>query len=380
MWPFSSKHRNLKLGIDIGTATVKVVALSRGSKDGQFILENYGTVMSPWSLQNPNSPGQESPRLPDGEVIEMVKAVLAEMKAPYKAEAVFSIPVYSSFITEITLPPMSLSELNTAISDQAKQYVPISLSEVELDWQVISKQESPKAAPAVKAEGQEEAAEKLSPDSAKLAESEGLNVLLAAVPRETVQRSEYLAKEIGVKLTALEIETFGLVRSVVGRQRGAVCLVDMGARNTNITIVVDGFIRLNRNIDVGGDELTRVIAQSMGLTVRRAEEMKRLQGLKAEGGEHEIVAIMHPVLDKILVEVERVVNAYGTRHHQELSEVILIGGSAQLNGVVEYLSEKLRIPHRLGDPWQNVSYPPEMKPILTELAPTFATAIGLAMR
>ena len=380
MWPFSSKHRNLKLGIDIGTATVKVVALSRGSKDGQFILENYGTVMSPWSLQNPNSPGQESPRLPDGEVIEMVKAVLAEMKAPYKAEAVFSIPVYSSFITEITLPPMSLSELNTAISDQAKQYVPISLSEVELDWQVISKQESPKAAPSVKAEGQEEAAEKLSPDSAKLAESEGLNVLLAAVPRETVQRSEYLAKEIGVKLTALEIETFGLVRSVVGRQRGAVCLVDMGARNTNITIVVDGFIRLNRNIDVGGDELTRVIAQSMGLTVRRAEEMKRLQGLKAEGGEHEIVAIMHPVLDKILVEVERVVNAYGTRHHQELSEVILIGGSAQLNGVVEYLSEKLRIPHRLGGPWQNVSYPPEMKPILTELAPTFATAIGLAMR
>lgn len=372
MWPFTHGKSHAKVGIDIGTSAVKIVALSpKGGKSDRFVLENYGAAMSISSLQR-NDKGEAANRLSDEEIVKLVKMVLDEMKIGNMRTANISIPVYASFITEVVLPKMSVSELNTAISYQAKQYVPISVSEVELDWQVIEE------TPLEKSEETGKKEEEALKDKEK--PTEELHVLLAAVPKDTIERQQYIAKQIGMKVEAMEIETFSLVRSILGQKKGVVCMVDMGARNTNITIIADGFIRINRNIDVGGGELTHVIAQSMGIDYSRAEEIKRIQGLVVEGGEHEIVETMYPVLGKILVEVERVLNAYKLRQHRDISEVVLVGGTSQLQGVASYFGDKLRLPITLGNPWNRVEYPGELKQILDELAPSFGIALGLAMR
>lgn len=366
---FRSQPHSGKLGIDIGTSSVKVAALSPKGKEGQFALENYGTLMSYSELERQPENQATPARLTDGEIIAMVRAVLEEMGVGRGRPAIISIPAHTSFITEIVLPKMSLTELTTAITYQARQYVPISISDVELDWQVIEEPSAAKPVPATNDQAAEPAAKE-----------EQLHVLLAAVPKEIIQRHEYIAKEIGVHLEALEIETFSLIRSVIGSAKEAVCLVDLGARNTNISIVVDGFIRINRNIDVAGGELTRVIAQSLGIDVHRSEDMKRVEGLSASGGEQEIVQTMYPVLDKVLVEVERVMSAYQTRHQRMVDRIITMGGTAQLKGLAQYFGDKLHVPITPANPWARVKYPEELSPVVAELAPTFAIALGLAMR
>jgi len=46
----------------------------------------------------------------------------------------------------------------------------------------------------------------------------------------------------------------------------------------------------------------------------------------------------------------------------------------------EYFSKRLNIQVIIGDPWNRVKYPPELRPVLSEAGPKLAVAIGLAMR
>ncbi|PJB15848.1 pilus assembly protein PilM, partial [Candidatus Falkowbacteria bacterium CG_4_9_14_3_um_filter_38_19] len=61
-------------------------------------------------------------------------------------------------------------------------------------------------------------------------------------------------------------------------------------------------------------------------------------------------------------------------------KVILSGGSALLPNLANYLSKILNLNVIIGDPWARVSYPTDLKPILDEIGPRLAVAIGLAMR
>jgi len=48
--------------------------------------------------------------------------------------------------------------------------------------------------------------------------------------------------------------------------------------------------------------------------------------------------------------------------------------------LVNYLSKLLDMKVVIGDPWDRVVYPLELKPVLSELGPRLAVAVGLAMR
>jgi Tfp pilus assembly PilM family ATPase len=63
-----------------------------------------------------------------------------------------------------------------------------------------------------------------------------------------------------------------------------------------------------------------------------------------------------------------------------LEKIILSGGGALLLNLSEYLSERLSIKVIIGDPWARIRYPEELRPVLSEVGPRLAVAIGLAMR
>ena len=44
------------------------------------------------------------------------------------------------------------------------------------------------------------------------------------------------------------------------------------------------------------------------------------------------------------------------------------------------LSGTFGLEAKIGDPWANVNYPSSLKDQLTDLAPSFAVTVGLAMR
>ena len=93
------------LGIDIGTASIKVVELSRWGQGKT--LENYGEIKSVSLFKEPfRNVEKGNYLLSNYFVSRAVRAVLDEAKIRTKA-AIFSIPDFSTFCTSFELPPMS---------------------------------------------------------------------------------------------------------------------------------------------------------------------------------------------------------------------------------------------------------------------------------
>jgi len=73
-------------------------------------------------------------------------------------------------------------------------------------------------------------------------------------------------------------------------------------------------------------------------------------------------------------------NSYLRKYKVKLQKVILSGASARLLGLTSYMAEKLGIDVIIGDPFARITYPEALKPILIELGPSLAVAVGLALR
>lgn len=52
-------------------------------------------------------------------------------------------------------------------------------------------------------------------------------------------------------------------------------LIDIGARSTNLLLVESGLVRVSRNLDVGGKDLTRTLSETLDITPERAEVLKK---------------------------------------------------------------------------------------------------------
>lgn len=385
MWPFSRKTRR-QLGIDIGTSSIKVVELER---DNNYLsLANYGFIdgldFFGEMPSNPNSPS--SLKVSEGDVAIVLKQLLAAAKIKTK-NAVISIPIFSSFLTMMELPILNQKELESAVPFEARAYIPVPLAEVVLDWMII-----PAASPRL-GSGQANAvapapspvvsnSPAVSGSTSVLGQSkEKVNILLIAVPKEVVAKYQRIAAAAELTLAGLEAESFSLARSLVGNDLGTIMVIDLGARATNLTIVDRGYIYMSHSADLSGREITKVISHGLGVALARAEELKKTSGVAATSAEKGLAQVISPVIDKLVVEVERMNSSFFKKEKHRVEKVILCGGSANLPGVNEYLSRHLGLEAIIGNPFAKIKFEPILEPVLRrDLSPNLAVAAGLAMR
>ncbi len=352
------------IGIDIGTSSVKMVELKmNGNKpslvnyawmpidnllDDRGIKESYFEVALPEYLKRMLKEGNFSSR-----------------------EAIFSIPSFGGLITLIEFPNIGKKELDQAIRFEAKKYIPMSLDDVALSWEVIKKE-----IPSRILDRSNVAEEKKPATEEENDEESKLEVLLVAAPKNKVAKYEQLAVATKLKLHSIEIESFSLVRSLVGNDQGNFVIVDIGSRICNIILVEKGVIKANRNMDAGGRDITKVIARSINVDAERAEKLKIATNnfLSVESN------MKFPVIDLIIGEVARVVKAYGKGGNEAaLDGIILSGGTARLSGLDEYFSKALNIKAIIGNPLSRVEYDSKLQPRMAELGSYLSVAVGLAL-
>src|ERR1035437_3390447 len=141
---FAKKEQSV-LGVDIGSSSLKVVQLRKGG--GKAILETYGEL----SL-GPYSGGEvgQATNLSSEQITETLKDLLREAKVTTKNCGV-SIPFSRSLLSLIQLPyRKDQQEQKTIIELEARKYIPMAMSEVQLDWFIV-----PKSGPKVGASEQE---------------------------------------------------------------------------------------------------------------------------------------------------------------------------------------------------------------------------------
>ncbi len=351
------------VGVDIGSSSIKVVQLKKEKE--QAVLETYGELATgPYAK---GSVGQVV-RLEENTVAGMLKDLVKESGITIK-EAAVSIPVKDSLVTIIKLPLVSEKEMDEVVKFEARKYIPVPLSEVDLDWWILQ--------PEKQSEEDEENGDEEDELEAK---KEVVEVLLVAIHKGMVQKYQTILSKAGFKIKLFEIEIFSAWRSTVFRQATPVMIIDLGASSTKMSVIDGGLLRASHTIDRGAQALTSAISKSLKISFDRAEEMKRQIGISSKPEYVELVRVMDSVLGFTFSDAKQFMLNYRRKYNNSVGQVILTGGGALLKGIVDTAVKNLGVEVVLTDPFNKTEYPPFLQEALKEIGPSFSNAVGLALR
>ena len=344
-----TKKENSVLGVDIGSSSMKVVQLRK--ERGQAVLETYGELaLGPYGG---GDVGQAT-NLSVEQITETLKDLLREAKVTTKNCGV-SIPYSRSLLTLVNLPyRKDPKEQKTVIELEARKYIPIPASEVQLDWFIV-----PETDP-----------------SHSSASSGKVEVLVVAVHNDELSLLQNVMTGSGLSASFYEIEIFSTIRAVVDEPVKPVMVLDVGAASTKVYVVERGVVALSHAINAGSQDITRAIAVSGNVSIARAEAMKKEEGI---GGEN---ALGSPelVFSRIFSEARRVLMQYETEYKKSITSIMLTGGGGVTKELGAYAKNIFSIDVRVADPFAKTEAPAFMRQILENIGPEFAVAVGLALR
>jgi type IV pilus assembly protein PilM len=347
---FLEKKAKPVIGLDISSTSVKLLELSRHGD--RYRVETYAVKpLPPNAVVEKNINDQEA-------VAEVIRAMVKQSKTKLKHAAV--AVAGSAVITKMIDLPAGLSDdaMETQISLEADQYIPFPLEEVAIDFEVQGI--SPR-----------------NPDQ--------VEVLLAACRRENVemrvsvmQLSELIPEKVDIEAYSME-RAFELISEQLEDQEGqVVAVIDIGATMTTLSVLVDGKTVYTREQLFGGKQLTEEIQRRYGLSREEAGLAKKQGGLP-DDYDSEVLA---PFKEAVVQQVTRSLQFFfSASQYNDVDYIILAGGVASLEGLVNLIEEKLGTQTVVANPFARMSVSSRVNAVaLANDAPSLMIVTGLAMR
>lgn len=350
---FFSKGDTSVLGVDIGSSSIKVVQFRK--EKGQAVLETYGELaLGPYGGKDAG----QSTNLSAEQITESLKDLLREAKVTTKNCGI-SIPFSRSLLSLVELPYRANSaEQKTIIEFEARKYIPVPISEVQLDWFIV-----PKGGP------------KQISEKDDLSHEGKVEVLLVAVHNDEISLLRRIVAGSELSASFYEIEIFSTIRAVVEEPVKPIMVLDIGAASTKVYIVEHGVVMLSHSASIGSQDITRAIAVANNVSLTRAEALKKNNSLSEE----DIHKSLDLVSSRIFSEVRRVLVQYETSRNKSIASIILTGGGVTKE-LTEYAKRSFEIEVHVADPFVKIEAPAFMRPVLEDIGPEFSVAVGLALR
>jgi cell division protein FtsA len=172
-----------------------------------------------------------------------------------------------------------------------------------------------------------------------------------------------------------------------------VCLVDIGGGTTDISVFAEGAIRHTAVIPIAGDQVTNDIAVALRTPMQNAEDIKKKFGcaltqLAQRDDTLEVPSVgdrpprklsrqtLAEVIEPRIEELFGLVQAELRRSGFEDmigSGLVITGGSAKMEGMIDLAEEVFHMPVRMGVP----QYVGGLKGVVQ--SPIFATGVGLVL-
>jgi len=357
---FSSSSSDSVLGVDIGTASIKVVQLKR--QKGKAVLETYGALsLGPYAKT-------EVGKATNLSVDDLVKALEDAMKESNVTTntGTISIPTASSLVFVVSLPAtITEQEIPQVVPMEARKFIPVPMSEVTLDWFVIPKEA--------------EAYENDVSQSVVKSPENKIEVLCVAIHNDTLIHYQEILKKTGIHSNSFEMEVFSSIRSSFSHDLAPVLLMDFGASKTKLSIVEGGIVKSFHIVNRGSQDISNNIASSLGVNFNEAEKLKREVGLNLSENK-EVAEIAKLSVDYIFGETNNIVLAFEKKYNKSISKVVLSGGGSLLRGLLDYASISFHTDVISSDPFSKTEAPAFLGPILKASGPEFSVAVGLALR
>ena len=339
------------LGVDIGDSSIKMVELVRKGK--RIYLKNYAFSEAVKDVK--------FTKIEDSAYLaKAIQKIYTDAKI-ISRRVTASLPTFAVFSSIITLSGADSKNLHEAVLEEARKVVPLPLDEMKIDYKVITDLPTDKS-------------------------DRNVRVFLTCSPRKIVRKYIDIFRQADMELAFLETETFSLVRSLVGNDKSTTMIVEIGANSTDISVVRDSIPVLNRSLEICGSTLTQALADSLEMTFQQAEQLKMDLSLSTRVGKDDRVdpdnfsGIIIKALSPIVSEIKYLLDFYNSSNTLPVEKIVLSGGGALLGGLPEYLSSQLNLQVIIGDSFNRILYPNELRPIIHEVGPTLAVAVGLALR
>lgn len=346
-----NRKQNAALGIDISSAAVKLLELSKIGTG--FRVDSF--AIAPL-LQDPHV----DKNIANVDVIsDAIKVALTRSQSKLN-RAIVAVSG-SAVITKIITMPGSLSdvEMEEQIIMEADQYVPYSLDEVNFDFEVQGANEK---------------------------NPELVDVLLVASRRENVDDRVEALSNAGLKASIVDVATFAMENafsllsdqfvSSTGPQ--TIAIADIGSTISVLTVLFDGRVVYTREQNFGGKQLTEEIQRRYGLSYEEAGLAKRYGGLP----DNYAVDVLDPFKRAMVQQIQRSLQFFvPSSPSKGINGIVLAGGCASIPGVDKLVEKSLGIPTYIANPFINMTLSPKVnRDDLNNDAPAMMIACGLALR
>lgn len=324
----AKKRSNSTIGIDIGTTSIKVVKASR--RGSSYIVNSAHEYFFNQDIMRDGLPQQ------DGLLGMHVQQALVESGGG--KSVAMAVPT-NTIMTSIAMVDSRLkdSALFNNIETNLSRYIPLPADEVMVDCQIISQVED-------------------DPNTNE--------VLVVGTNREYVNSRMYACEDAELDLTLIDVDIYALTTllsikydfSEFTRQE-VIIFIEVGVFRTGFFVLKsDGTVEA-REMPMGGERLTELIADEMNIPIEKAEALKRgatreeVSGVtNAPAGGQTENWDNNPVLNKCKevfiteasAQIQSTLYAYQTNNPQfKVRQVFLTGGGTLVPGFIETLSAGL---------------------------------------
>ena len=348
---FGSTQRRLlgfpmrtRIGLDIGSHSIKAVQI-KGSKILTLLLSEASKTNN---LE---------------EFFKRARRV--------KAKIFTAVGGDSIVVKQIEIPLSTKKTLDHNLKQEAQKHIPYPLEDVAMDWQSMG----------------------------TISGSKSSDVLIVAVKKELREQHLALLRSLDIEPQAVELEPLALMNSFFNSfalQEGeTVVMLDIGAEKTTLNIFREGGLYFTHYLPMGGNRLTQVIEEEMGLDYSEAEELKKK-------GDISIFRLLEPNLSLFIQDLKNSLVYYENRSENKgldrrivlnaasigplrgnkgFDRIVLSGGSSNLNNLPEYLTEQLGIMTEVFNPLMDLDRNGDItQETIEDLGPQFALAFGLATK
>jgi type IV pilus assembly protein PilM len=342
---FSSKK---VVGVDLGSSSIKLAQVSKSK--GMALLDNFAFVQTPAQTINNGD-------ITDTYLLgESVKMLFKEQKFTSK-NACIGMWGSTSIVKKISMPKVDAKALKEQIKYEAQQYLPFDISQVTIEYHVLPFSSS----------------------------SDQMDILIVAGQNDLITKYIEVATYGNLKTSIIDVSSLALANIFefnYGKLNEPVGLFNFGSNSTQFVVVFQGEVLFARDIPVGGFHFTNEICKNMGVTLEEAESLKLSQTQGAEVPES-TRTFMNIAMEHVTEEVRNSIDFYSASGGDfQISKAFFTGGASLTEGLIEHLSDVLKIKFEVLNPLlkvkaNNKKFSPQY---LEQISPFLAVSLGLALR
>jgi len=331
-----SNTNKKSIGLDISDYTIEAAALEISGTETR--ISSLGSAKLPLGVV-------ERGRIKDEAKLKLAitEALTAAKIDPGADSIIFGLPEALVYVHVFFFDPAKSQTLDDAIVQEIENTVPFRLSDLIYAHRALGSLPGNKT---------------------------GTGILLAAAVKAEVLRWRNFFRNSGFSAPIFDIESLAVFRGIFDKYPSEpVCLVDIGATTTLVSIFSPLGLTYSYIINSAGQNISYQLANELGVSFAEAEEIKVKYGLGPNDKYPKAAGFIGGILAKIFREIKNNIDYFNSEFSfPRVKEVIVIGGSSKLSGLEAYIKTlDLGVDIRMGQP-------------LYAADPAYTEAIGLAAR